>query len=82
MLELSSYQLELTPSLAPTVAVWLNITPDHIDRHGSLAGYVAAKRRIFAHQTPSGLAVIGNDDAHSRDVADRLRRDGRRIVDL
>ncbi|EDP64772.1 UDP-N-acetylmuramoylalanine--D-glutamate ligase [alpha proteobacterium BAL199] len=82
VLELSSYQLELTPSLAPTVAVWLNITPDHIDRHGSLAGYVAAKRRIFAHQTPRGLAVIGNDDAHSRDVADRLRRDGRRIFDL
>lgn len=82
VLELSSYQLELTPSLAPTVAIWLNITPDHIDRHGDLAGYVAAKRRIFAHQTPSGLAVLGCDDAISRDIADRLRRDGRRIVDI
>ncbi|MEQ9333706.1 UDP-N-acetylmuramoyl-L-alanine--D-glutamate ligase [Thalassobaculum sp.] len=82
VLELSSYQLELTPSLAPTVAVWLNVTPDHIDRHGDLAGYVAAKRRIFAHQTPSGLAVIGCDDAISRDVAERLRRDGRRVVDV
>jgi len=82
VLELSSYQLELTPSLAPTVAVWLNLTPDHIDRHGGLAGYVAAKRRIFAHQTPSGMAVIGCDDEISRDVADRLRRDGRRVVDI
>jgi len=82
VLELSSYQLELTPSLAPTVAVWLNVTPDHIDRHGNLAGYVAAKRRIFAHQTPSGLAVVGNDDDISRDVADRLRRDGRKVVEV
>lgn len=80
VLELSSYQLELTPSLAPTVAVWLNITPDHIDRHGNLAGYVAAKRRIFAHQTPSGVAVVGWDDEISRDVGERLRRDGRRVV--
>lgn len=80
VLELSSYQLELTPSLCPTVAVWLNVTPDHIDRHGDLAGYVAAKRRIFAHQTPSGVAVVGCDDDISRDVSERLRRDGRRVV--
>ncbi len=82
VLELSSYQLELTPSLAPTVAVWLNVTPDHIDRHGNLAGYVAAKQRIFAHQTPSGVAVIGNDDEISRDVGNRLRRDGHRVVEV
>lgn len=82
VLELSSYQLEITPSLAPTVAVLLNIAPDHIDRHGDLAGYVAAKRRIFAHQTPSGIAVVGHDDEISRDVAERLRRDGRRVVDI
>ena len=82
VLELSSYQLELTPSLAPSVAVWLNLTPDHIDRHGDLAGYIAAKRRIFAHQTPSGVAVIGGDDEISRDIAERLRRDGRRVVDI
>ncbi len=82
VLELSSYQLELTPSLAPTVSVWLNLTPDHIDRHGDLAGYVAAKRRIFAHQTLSGVAVVGCDDAISRDIAERLRRDGCRVVDI
>src|SRR5690606_27479066 len=60
----------------------LNITPDHIDRHGDLAGYVAAKRRIFAHQTPSGVAVIGSADEISRDIAERLRRDGRHAVDI
>src|SRR3546814_13610892 len=56
--------------------------PDHIDRHGDLAGYVAAKRRIFAHQTPSGVAVVGSDDEISRDIAERLRRDGRHVIDI
>jgi len=82
VIEFSSYQLELTPSLAPTVAVWLNITPDHIDRHGDLAGYVAAKRNIFARQTAADLAVVGCDDAVSRDVAERLSRTGRRVIDI
>ncbi len=82
VLELSSYQLEITPSLAPTVAVWLNITPDHIERHGSLAGYIAAKRRIFAHQMPGSIAVVGVDDADSIEVAEALRRDGRRLIEI
>ena len=46
VLELSSYQLELVPSLALETAIFLNITPDHIDRHGTLEGYIAAKKRI------------------------------------
>ena len=82
ILELSSYQLELTPSLAPTVAVWLNITPDHIERHGNLAGYIAAKRRIFAHQPPGSVAVIGVDDEPSHEVAEKLRRDGARLIEI
>jgi len=82
VLELSSYQLELTPSLAPTVAVWLNITPDHIERHGNLAGYVAAKRRIFAHQMPGSTVVIGVDDEPSVEVAERLRREGKRVIEI
>ncbi len=82
VLELSSYQLELTPSLAPTVAVWLNLTPDHLERHGGLEGYIAAKRRIFAHQMPGALAVVGVDDTPSREVAEDLRRAGQKVIEI
>jgi UDP-N-acetylmuramoylalanine-D-glutamate ligase len=50
VLELSSFQLDLCERLRPRVAVWLNLTPDHLDRHGDLEGYARAKRRIFAGQ--------------------------------
>jgi UDP-N-acetylmuramoylalanine--D-glutamate ligase len=69
VLELSSYQLELLQTFRANVAVWLNITPDHIDRHGDLAGYVAAKRNIFARQKTGDCAVIGMEDEPSRAVA-------------
>ncbi len=69
VLEMSSYQLELTDSLACDVAVLLNITPDHLDRHGGMAGYIAAKRRLFRGQHRKQAAVIGIDDAPSRDIA-------------
>ena len=68
MLELSSYQLELLQTFHADVAVWLNITPDHIDRHGDLAGYVAAKKNIFARQHAGDCVVIGTEDEPSRDV--------------
>jgi len=68
VLELSSYQLERTPSLSADVAVWLNISPDHLDRHGGLDGYIAAKKNIFANQTAEQFAVIGVDDIHSRAI--------------
>jgi len=81
VLELSSYQLEITPSLKPTVAILLNITPDHIDRHGDMAGYVAAKERIFQRQTAGDMAVVGIDDESSRAMHDRLlARKGPRVV--
>jgi UDP-N-acetylmuramoylalanine--D-glutamate ligase len=69
VLELSSYQLELLQTFRADVAVWLNITPDHIDRHGDLAGYVAAKKNIFARQRAGDCAVIGTEDEASRAVA-------------
>lgn len=72
VLEMSSYQLELTPSLACDVAVLINISPDHLDRHGGMAGYVAAKRRIFAGQPSGATAVVGLDDADSRRIHDEL----------
>ena len=60
--ELSSFQLEATQSFRPRVAVLLNITPNHLDRHPTLEAYVAAKARIFRHQTPEDFAVLNADD--------------------
>ncbi|TVR98787.1 MAG: UDP-N-acetylmuramoyl-L-alanine--D-glutamate ligase [Rhodospirillales bacterium] len=81
VLELSSYQLEITPSLACDIAVLLNVSPDHLDRHGGLDGYVAAKRLIFRGQQGNATAVVGVDDRFCRDVVAELRRrPGPRIV--
>jgi UDP-N-acetylmuramoylalanine--D-glutamate ligase len=76
VLECSSFQLELIGSLAFDVAVLLNITPDHLDRHGGMAGYIAAKRRIFARQRAASTAIVGIDDPICRALADELRRAG------
>ncbi|MBB6227605.1 UDP-N-acetylmuramoylalanine--D-glutamate ligase [Polymorphobacter multimanifer] len=64
VLELSSYQLEITESLACEVAVLLNITPDHLERHGTMPAYAAAKARLFAMQREDGIAIIGAQAAH------------------
>ena len=73
VLEMSSYQLELVPSARFDIGVMLNITPDHLDRHGGMAGYAAAKARIFQHQKKDDWAVIGIDDEPSRRIHDSLR---------
>lgn len=80
VLELSSFQLDLCHELRCRVAVWLNLTPDHLDRHGDLAGYVAAKARIFKNQGPGDVAVVSIDDAPSQEIAYGLRAQGRRVV--
>ncbi len=83
VLELSSYQLELMPHLAADVSVLLNITPDHLDRHGGMDGYISAKRRIFARQRPPRTAVIGVDDEPSQALHDELCKDGiHRVVPI
>ncbi|HJS80480.1 MAG TPA: UDP-N-acetylmuramoyl-L-alanine--D-glutamate ligase [Vitreimonas sp.] len=76
VIELSSYQLDLTSSLRLDVAVWLNTTPDHLDRHGDMTAYVAAKRRIFLNQGAGDWAVIGVDDAYCAAVCTELTRAG------
>jgi UDP-N-acetylmuramoylalanine--D-glutamate ligase len=76
VIECSSYQLDLTTTFAPDVAMLTNITPDHLDRHGGMEGYVAAKRRIFAHAV---LALVGVDEAAGRAAADELKREGRDV---
>ncbi|WP_108681079.1 UDP-N-acetylmuramoyl-L-alanine--D-glutamate ligase [Methyloceanibacter sp. wino2] len=73
VLELSSYQIDLTPSLKPDAAALLNITPDHLDRHGSLDGYASVKARIFAQLAPDATAVIGVDDVPCRAIAETLQ---------
>ncbi len=72
VLEVSSYQLDLCSTFHPGIAVWTNLTPDHLDRHGDLDGYIAAKRRIFARQRPDDWAIVGVDDAPSAALADAL----------
>ncbi len=71
VLELSSYQTELARALTPDIAVFTNLTPDHLDRHGGMGGYFAAKRRLFAEGGPD-RAVIGIDEAEGRFLANQL----------
>jgi UDP-N-acetylmuramoylalanine--D-glutamate ligase len=77
VLELSSFQIDLTISLDCDVVVLTNITPDHLDRHGDMAGYAAAKERLLTMQAPDHVSVIGQDDdvcqAIGERVAGRLR---------
>lgn len=73
VLEVSSFQLDLVRSFAPDVAVLLNVAPDHLDRHGGMSGYIAAKSRIFEHQVPGQYGVVCLDDEHAASVAMRLR---------
>ncbi len=72
VLELSSYQIDLTFSLDCDVAVLLNITPDHLDRYDGFAGYCASKARLFAMQSQRQVAVIATDDDPARTIAARL----------
>ena len=71
VLELSSYQTELARALTPDIAVFTNLSPDHLDRHGGMGGYFAAKRRLFAEGGPD-RAIIGVDEAEGRFLAGQL----------
>jgi UDP-N-acetylmuramoylalanine--D-glutamate ligase len=83
VLELSSYQLDLTERLKCAVAVILNISPDHLDRHGGMAGYVRAKKRILRNQEGEDWAVIGIDDTDGQKIFAQLRSaDDRRVVPI
>ena len=72
VVELSSYQIDLTPSLRLDSAALLNITPDHLERHGSFENYASVKARIFSGLEVGGCAVVGIDDAPCRAIADEL----------
>ena len=80
VIEMSSYQIDLTPSLDPTVGILLNVSEDHIDRHGTLEHYAAVKERLVAGVQPQGTAIVGVDDGWSRNTADRIEQAGKRVV--
>ncbi|MBX9878220.1 MAG: UDP-N-acetylmuramoyl-L-alanine--D-glutamate ligase [Candidatus Obscuribacterales bacterium] len=62
VVEVSSYQITYSPTFAPQVSIWLNMTPDHLDWHGGMNGYIEAKRKLFANQKPGQFAVLNIDD--------------------
>ncbi len=80
VLEFSSYQLDLTPSLKPDVAVLMNLSPDHLDRHGSMENYAGVKAKIFALQSGRDVGVVGVDDDWCRAIAGQLS--GHEIVEI
>ena len=71
MLEVSSFQLESTEQFHPAIAVILNITPDHLDRHGSFENYALAKERIFAAQNENDFVVLNADNVRAAAAASR-----------
>ncbi|HEY1708811.1 MAG TPA: UDP-N-acetylmuramoyl-L-alanine--D-glutamate ligase [Rhizomicrobium sp.] len=75
-IEVSSYQIDLAPGLVPDTGVLSNITPDHLDRHGSLDNYAAVKARMVKHTAKTGCAVIGVDDTHSAAIYTRMASNG------
>ncbi len=79
VLEMSSYQIDLTPTLKPSVGVLLNVTPDHLDRHGTFENYAAVKARMVME---ADLAVVAVDDAETRRIAAEAQARGRGVVEV
>ncbi len=84
ILEISSYQIDLCPTFTPDIAILLNISPDHIDRHGSIDGYAAAKARLFkGTKNGGGHAIISTDDMYSWEIGQNVKDEGaRQVFDL
>jgi UDP-N-acetylmuramoylalanine--D-glutamate ligase len=80
VVECSSYQIDLAPSLDPLVGVLLNVSEDHLDRHGTLEHYAAVKERLVSNVQPDGTAIVAVDDPWCQAVADRLERRGAPLV--
>ena len=80
VIECSSYQIDLAPSLDPRIGVLLNISEDHLDRHGTFANYAAVKERLVAGVQADGMAIVGVDDNWCAAVADRIEHRGKPIT--
>ena len=76
VLEMSSFQIDLTPGLKPDVALLSNLTPDHIDRHGSMENYAAIKQRLLNQVPKDGQAIVGVDDAYGAAIFTQLSGEG------
>jgi UDP-N-acetylmuramoylalanine--D-glutamate ligase len=79
VIEMSSYQIDLAPTLDPSVGILINVSEDHIDRHGTLRNYASVKERLVARVQRDGSAIIGVDDDWCRASADRVERSGKRV---
>jgi UDP-N-acetylmuramoylalanine--D-glutamate ligase len=79
VIECSSFQIDLAPSLDPSIGILLNVTEDHLDRHGTLRLYAAIKERLVAGVQGGGTAIVGVDDNFCQAIADRIGRAGKRI---
>jgi UDP-N-acetylmuramoylalanine--D-glutamate ligase len=80
VIECSSYQIDLAPSLDPSVGILINLSEDHLDRHGTMAHYAAVKERLVAGVPSNGTAIVGVDDDWCRAIAERLEQAGKRVV--
>jgi len=80
VIECSSYQIDLAPSLDPSVGILINLSEDHLDRHGTMAHYAEVKERLVAGVPSNGTAIVGVDDDWCRAIAERLERAGKRVV--
>jgi UDP-N-acetylmuramoylalanine--D-glutamate ligase len=80
VIECSSYQIDLAPSLDPSVGILINLSADHLDRHGTMEHYAAVKERLVAGVPKHGTAIIGVDDEWCSAIADRLEKSGKRVV--
>ena len=80
VIECSSYQVDLAPTLDPSIGILINLTEDHLDRHGTMEHYAAVKERLVAGVQRQGSAIIGVDDDWCRAIADRLEQSGKRVV--
>jgi UDP-N-acetylmuramoylalanine--D-glutamate ligase len=80
VIECSSYQIDLSPSLDPSIGILINLTADHLDRHGTMENYAAVKERLVAGVPRAGTAIVGVDDEWCQKVAVRLAQSGKHVV--
>jgi UDP-N-acetylmuramoylalanine--D-glutamate ligase len=80
VIECSSYQIDLAPTLDPSVGILINLSEDHLDRHGTMAHYADVKERLVAGVPGGGTAIVGVDDDWCRAIADRLEKSGKHPV--
>jgi UDP-N-acetylmuramoylalanine--D-glutamate ligase len=80
VIECSSFQIDLAPSLDPSIGILINLSEDHLDRHGTMENYAAVKARLISGVQPNGTAVVGVDDGWCRGIADRTEHAGQRVV--